>query len=45
MYCTHCIPSVLICICTNNKDYYYYKVDDNVKKVVVIVVPLLGLRL
>ena len=24
MYCTHYIPSVLICICTINKDYYYY---------------------
>ena len=23
MYCTHYIPSVLICICTINKDYYY----------------------
>ena len=23
MYCAHCIPSVLICICTINKDYYY----------------------
>ena len=23
MYSTHCIPSVLICICTINKDYYY----------------------
>ena len=22
MYCTHYIPSVLICICTINKDYY-----------------------
>ena len=22
MYCTHYIPSVLICICTVNKDYY-----------------------
>ena len=22
MYCTHYIPSVLICICTINKEYY-----------------------
>ena len=22
MYCTHYIPSALICICTINKDYY-----------------------
>ena len=24
MYCTHYIPSVLICICTINKDKDYY---------------------
>ena len=24
MYCADYIPSVLICICTINKDYYYY---------------------
>ena len=27
MYCTHYIPSVLICNCTINKDYYYYYKD------------------
>ena len=27
MYCTHYIPSVLICICTINKDYYYCSID------------------
>ena len=29
MYCTHYIPSVLICICTINKDYYYSIVVHN----------------
>ena len=28
MYCTHCIPSVLICICTINEDYYNLNNSD-----------------
>ena len=27
MYCTHYIPSVLVCICTINKDYYLRKIN------------------
>ena len=29
MYCTNSIPSVLICICTINKDYYYNDHSNN----------------